>query len=488
MKRVAGVLAALLGSVFFVLIAAPIATATTQGDSIRIRVIGADDEDVAGIELTVTGPDGFEETVTTTGEQFTEVPVPGPGTYVVTIDEDTIPEEQGAASRESVSVDITPGLSKTALFRLGAEERETQNDLEQGLNLFVSGIIFGLIIAMAAIGLSLIYGTTGLTNFAHGELVTLGALVAYFFNVTMNLPLILAAALSFFVCGVLGGVQDGLFWRRLRKRGTGLIAMLVVSIGLSLFARNAFLFFFGGGTEQFADYSGQAGLNIGPVSVTPKELIGSAIAIVLLLATAYWLLRTRIGKATRAVADNPALASASGIDVERVINIVWILGAALAAYAGRAARNAAGRELPDGLPDPAAGLRGRDPRRPGHRVRCARREPGRRHRDPGVHAVDPHRAQERGGARGAHHRPAHPTAGHPRSARARGLRGDLNGLGTDLQQRDHCRRSASTPSSMHLPRSASMCTSDTRVCSTSVRPASSPWPHTGWPSAWPSSG
>jgi branched-chain amino acid transport system permease protein len=133
---------------------------------------------------------------------------------------------------------------------------------------------------------------------------------------------------------VLGGVQDGLFWRRLRKRGTGLIAMLVVSIGLSLFARNLFLFIFGGGTDQYADYSGQAGLNFGPVSLTPKELIGSGIAIVLLLGTAYWLLRTRIGKATRAVADNPALASASGIDVERVINIVWILGAALAAYAG----------------------------------------------------------------------------------------------------------------------------------------------------------
>jgi branched-chain amino acid transport system permease protein len=202
------------------------------------------------------------------------------------------------------------------------------------LQLTVDGLVFGLVIALAAIGLSLVYGTTQLVNFSHGELVTLGALSAYFFSSILGLPFILAAAMAVLVCGVFGGLQDGLLWRRLRKRGTGLIAMLVVSIGFGILVRYIYLFFFGGNTRQFNTYVGQAGINIGPVLITPKAIVGSLIAIFFLLLAAFWLLKTKNGKASRAISDNPALASASGIDVERVINRVWIYGAALAALSG----------------------------------------------------------------------------------------------------------------------------------------------------------
>jgi branched-chain amino acid transport system permease protein len=110
--------------------------------------------------------------------------------------------------------------------------------------------------------------------------------------------------------------------------------MLVVSIGLGIFIRYLFLFFFGGATQQFPEFSGQEGLELGPLAITPKAIIGAIAAIIAILASIYWLLKTRMGKASRAVADNPALASASGIDVERVINVVWILGATLAALSG----------------------------------------------------------------------------------------------------------------------------------------------------------
>jgi neutral amino acid transport system permease protein len=148
------------------------------------------------------------------------------------------------------------------------------------------------------------------------------------------MPFILAGALGVLICGVLGGLQDALFWRRLRKRGTGLIAMLVISIGVSIFLRYFYLYLFGGANRPYAQYQGQAGLALGPVAVTPRALISSIVAIIVILIAAFWLLRTRMGKATRAVADNPALASASGIDVERVINVVWIFGGALAALSG----------------------------------------------------------------------------------------------------------------------------------------------------------
>jgi branched-chain amino acid transport system permease protein len=110
--------------------------------------------------------------------------------------------------------------------------------------------------------------------------------------------------------------------------------MMIVSIGLSLLLRYLFLYQFGGGTESFADYRGQAGVAVGPITLRPLDFISMALATIVLVAVGFGLLRTRLGKATRAVADNPALAAASGIDVDRVIQTVWVGGAALAGLAG----------------------------------------------------------------------------------------------------------------------------------------------------------
>jgi neutral amino acid transport system permease protein len=129
-------------------------------------------------------------------------------------------------------------------------------------------------------------------------------------------------------------VQDRGLWAWLRRRGTGLIAMMIVSIGLSIFLRYLFLYIFGGETRSYNQYITQNAIELGPIGLPPRDLWGMLIAIVVLLLTAFALLRTRIGKATRAVADNPSLAAASGIDVERVIRTVWVAGAALAALAG----------------------------------------------------------------------------------------------------------------------------------------------------------
>ena len=103
---------------------------------------------------------------------------------------------------------------------------------------------------------------------------------------------------------------------------------------ISDFLRYLFLYLFGGQTLSFNEYAGQAGMELGPVLITPKDLIASVIGVALIGLVTLWLLKTQAGKATRAVADNPALASASGIDVEKVISTVWILGAGLAAYSG----------------------------------------------------------------------------------------------------------------------------------------------------------
>ena len=184
-------------------------------------------------------------------------------------------------------------------------------------------------------GLSLVFGTTGLINFAHGELVALGAIAAFFFSSgAFDLPLVLAAVLAIIVGGASGGVLERGLWRPLRKRGTGLIQMFIISIGVSLLLRHLLLVLYGGGRQQYDQYGLQGEMSLGPVSITPRDLTVTIIAILVILGVGLMLQRTRIGKAMRALSDNRDLAESSGIDVDRVILLVWILGGGLAALGG----------------------------------------------------------------------------------------------------------------------------------------------------------
>jgi branched-chain amino acid transport system permease protein len=292
---------------------------------------------LSGVRVSVEGPDGFSTEVETDSLGAWEVLVSAKGTYAATINEDDLPSGQALT-------DSTKGTIKANVFMLGVELRllfpigpgvEKATRLERSAQLTVDGLILGLIIALAALGLNLIFGTTGLTNFAHGEILTFAGLLTYYFSAIVKLPVILSAMIAVVLSAFISGfLQDRYLWKPLRKRGTGLIAMLVVSIGFAIFLRYFFLFLFGGDTRQLPQYAGQAGLELGLVNITPKSILTTIIGVGFIVFATLWLLTTRMGKASRAVADNPALASASGIDVQKVIRAVWILGAALAGYAG----------------------------------------------------------------------------------------------------------------------------------------------------------
>jgi branched-chain amino acid transport system permease protein len=299
---------------------------------------------VPGVKVTVKGPGGINETATSDEEGRWTVETNKPGTFTVTLDQKTLPK--GVTLRDpeadSLKVPVAEGQDKPVLFAFGKSTRQVQSKWEQAAQLTAEGLRFGLIIALAAVGLSLIFGTTGLTNFAHGELVTIGALMTWWVS-TGNLPFLPdfdglqfypAAAIALLFCGFVGWANDAWLWRPLRRRGTGLIAAMIVSIGLGIFLRYFFLFIFTGNTRQYPDYQGQKGISIGPIELAAPDYWSMAVAIVVLSATILALLKTRIGKATRAVADNPALASASGIDVDKVIRVVWVSGAMLAGLAG----------------------------------------------------------------------------------------------------------------------------------------------------------
>ncbi len=305
-------------------------TITTQPEE-------GDPQPVEGVEIHVTTAEDEEigTAVTDSSGEFL-IEVPEPGRYKATLDEETLPEDTGLRNpdRATLEFNIRPGQTRTVLFPLGEPRDRTGLFLARGLQLVAEGVKFGLIIALTAIGLSLIFGTTGLVNFAHGELVTFGALVAYAFNVHMGIHLLLAAPLAIIVGGVGAGLLDRGLWRPLRKRGTGLIAMLVVSIGLSLLLRYLFLLIFAGRTRPYAQYAVQRAIDIGPFALAPKDIALIIGATAILVGIALLLQKTKIGKAMRAVADNRDLAESSGINVERVILFVWVFGGALAALGG----------------------------------------------------------------------------------------------------------------------------------------------------------
>ncbi|HUR67752.1 MAG TPA: branched-chain amino acid ABC transporter permease [Candidatus Thermoplasmatota archaeon] len=261
----------------------------------------------------------------------------------------------------------------------------------------VNGIAFGAILALGAIGLSLVYGILGLSNFAHGDLLTFGAFIALFFGVaaypgnqhlvpwalaaggalvvlalldhvatrrltsaeratggafglallaatgiawrsgismgTTNAVLVLATLLAIACTVALVVGLEFAIWRPLRRKRATLLTLVIVSVGVSLVVRNGLQQYFGGDSKQFQRPQLEAHAYFG-VLVSPAQQITLVLALVLIAAVHVFLRYTKTGKSMRAVADNLDLARVSGIDVDRVVVYVWAIAGALVAVAG----------------------------------------------------------------------------------------------------------------------------------------------------------
>ncbi|MEU5842620.1 branched-chain amino acid ABC transporter permease [Rhodococcus sp. NPDC047139] len=312
--------------------ASPGGEETAEGTTVRGTLNNAGERlEGVGVRATTSTGEVVAETESADDGRW-ELTLP-PGTYIFEVDAESLPDE--VTVQTSVTREVTAGRANTVIFSFGeARSGSTVSWGETLIRTLIDGLRFGLVIAIAGVGLSLIFGTTGLTNFAHGELVTLGAVAAWIFNVTVGIQLIPATILAVVVGVIIGLLNNSLIWAPLRRRRTGLIAQLVVSIGLAISLRYLILAFFSDRTQPFDDYQAQRQLVWGPIAITPVNLACIVISLVVLVGVAFLLQRTRIGKAMRAVADNRDLAASSGIDVERVVRFVWGLGGGLAALGG----------------------------------------------------------------------------------------------------------------------------------------------------------
>ncbi len=306
------------------------------------RVEGDEREPVEGVEITVEQDGTSIGTATSAADGTWEVAVPAGGIYQVTLAVETLPDGVAPTDPDRMSlpdVSVRDGQNKTVRFNLGpgVATGGGAGFVDKVGDRILLGLKLGSIIALAAVGLSLIFGVTDLVNFSHAEMITFGAVAAYFFNVAAAGPgwtLVVATIPAIVLSGGFGAAQEVWIWRPLRRRRFSPVSMLVVSIGLSFAVRNVILVILGGEPQNFAQYVIQNEQTYLFFDTVPKNMIVILSSLVILGAVGLFLVRTRAGVAVRAVADNKDLAESSGIDVNRVILTTWILGGALAGLSG----------------------------------------------------------------------------------------------------------------------------------------------------------
>ncbi|MCC6226737.1 MAG: branched-chain amino acid ABC transporter permease, partial [Microthrixaceae bacterium] len=263
--------------------------------------------------------------------------LPGPGRYTAELQTDSLPEgvKLTDASKTRLSFSVLPNQQKPLIFPFGKDTRKVVGTWDKLPATLLDGVRLGLIIAMCAVGLSLIYGTTQFTNFAHGEMVMFGALVTWFLNQEAGWGVIPAALLATVLAGAFGAVQELGLWGPLRRRRSGAFGMMTVSFGLSLLLVNLYQYVYGARSRPYSQYAIQEPLfTLGNSNVPPRVVATIVLSVAVLGGVALFLQKARFGKAMRAVADNGPLASASGINCDRVILLVWIMGSALAGLGG----------------------------------------------------------------------------------------------------------------------------------------------------------
>lgn len=335
--------------------AGPVGSAHSASDTIHIKGRMLDGrvkppKPVPGVKITVFDDQKKQVGAAVSDKQGSfSVALPGSGfdvvghSYVIKLDTASLPAGTALRNPKQVvlKVQVNTSTDQFVTFPIG-DAPQVASQFTQGLQLAIGGLVFSFLLAMAALGLSMIYGTTGLTNFAHGELITFGALVAFFIDerpgtvsiLGRNITLVVGILAAIVMSGLFGFAQDKWLWRPLRRRGTGLIAAMIVSIGLGIFLRNLYQYFAGADTHNYSQWTNPSPWSIGAILITPKDVGVIIFSAIVLTAVCLAVQRTRLGKATRAVADNPALAASTGINVDRVISVVWTVGAALAGLSG----------------------------------------------------------------------------------------------------------------------------------------------------------
>ena len=198
----------------------------------------------------------------------------------------------------------------------------------------INGISIGSIYAIIALGYTMVYGIAKMLNFAHGDIIMVGAYICYCVTNYLGMPPILGILASMAVCTLMGIVIEGLAYKPLR--GTPSLAVLITAIGVSYFLQNAAQLIWGSNPKSFTSVVStiKPFLLFGSLTITGEVLVTVVVSVVIMLALTWFTSSTRIGKSMRAVSEDRDAAQLMGINVNKTISITFAIGSALAAVAG----------------------------------------------------------------------------------------------------------------------------------------------------------
>ena len=200
------------------------------------------------------------------------------------------------------------------------------------LNNLINGISLGSVYAIIALGYTMVYGIAKMLNFAHGDIIMVGAYVCFFATGQFGLPPIAGVLLAMVVCTILGMVIERLAYKPLRQAPS--LAVLITAIGVSYFLQNSALLLWKSDPKVFTSVVPGGALTLGSVNITYVALVTVLSCVVIMLVLSFFTGPTQLGKAMRACSEDKAAAQLMGIDVNRTISMTFAIGSALAAVAG----------------------------------------------------------------------------------------------------------------------------------------------------------
>ena len=202
------------------------------------------------------------------------------------------------------------------------------------LNNLINGISLGSVYAIIALGYTMVYGIAKMLNFAHGDVIMVGAYVCFFATGQFGLPPLVGVLLAMVVCTILGMVIERLAYKPLRQAPS--LAVLITAIGVSYFLQNSALLLWKSDPKVFTSVVGTGSIKLfdGQLTITHVAIVTVLACVVIMLALTWFTGRTKMGKAMRACSEDKAAAQLMGIDVDRTISMTFAIGSALAAIAG----------------------------------------------------------------------------------------------------------------------------------------------------------
>ena len=204
----------------------------------------------------------------------------------------------------------------------------------QILQYLINGISIGAVYAIIALGYTMVYGIAKMLNFAHGDVIMVGAYISFCVTNYLGLPAIVSILAAMVVCTVLGIVIEGLAYKPLR--GTSSLAVLITAIGVSYFLQNAAQLIWTSNSKNFTSVVTMEPIRLfdGQLLITGEVLLTISVSVLVMIGLTLFTGKTRTGKAMRAVAEDRAAAQLMGINVNRTISMTFAIGSALAAIAG----------------------------------------------------------------------------------------------------------------------------------------------------------